>query len=201
MAAILELCQTKTGSSMPFNFTKTFIPDLIMVDPVVFGDDRGFFMESYKYSDFKKAGIPDIFIQDNHSSSSKGILRGLHYQKPPMAQAKLVRAIYGEILDVALDIRRDSPTFGKWFAIVLSAQNKKMLYIPKGFAHGFYVLSDRADVHYKASAEYSAQHDRGIAWDDPELAIEWNATTPMLSEKDKNHPTLANSDNNFFYNT
>lgn len=177
---------------MPFKFSKVEeIPDLIIIEPVVFNDNRGFFMETYSYREFEKAGIKEKFVQDNHSKSVKGVLRGLHFQIKPFAQSKLVRCIKGEIFDVAVDIRPDSPTFRKWFAIVLSEENKKMIYIPKGFAHGFVTLSDVAEVEYKVDSFYSPEHERGIIWNDPEIAIKWPVEVPILSSKDMNFPTLS----------
>ncbi len=184
---------------MPFEFINLNIPDVILVKPKVFRDERGFFMETYKSSDFIKAGITQQFVQDNHSKSTKGTLRGLHYQLNPKAQAKLVRCASGEIFDVAVDIRKGSPTFGKWAGAKLSAENKEMLFIPEGFAHGFLVLSDTAEVLYKAGNIYSPEHDAGILWNDPEIAIDWDIDNPILSEKDQNHPLLKNSRNNFVY--
>lgn len=175
---------------MPFEFEKTEIDDVILVKPKVFGDERGFFMETYKESDFEKAGIKDKFVQDNYSKSVKGVLRGLHFQKPPMEQGKLVRCVKGKIYDVAVDIRKDSPTFGKWTACELSEDNRYMLWIPKGFAHAFLTLSDEAEIMYKVSgAEYSPEHDSGIIWNDSYLNIEWplqeyGIDKPSLSEKD-----------------
>lgn len=176
---------------MPFNFEKTNIPDVILVKPQVFGDSRGFFLESYQKSTFAKNGIDIDFCQDNHSKSTKGVLRGLHYQKNPKAQAKLVRCSRGKILDVAVDIRKDSTTFGKWVGAILSEENKEMLFIPAGFAHGFVVLSDEAELLYKASNEYSAENDRGIRWNDPDIAINWGIDfEPLISEKDAKQPFL-----------
>lgn len=176
---------------MPFEFKKYEISDIQLVIPKVFPDERGFFLEGYKKSDFVAHGICDDFNQDNHSKSTKGVLRGLHYQKEPKAQAKLVRCIRGEILDVAVDIRKNSPTFGKWVAEKLTEENKHMLYIPAGFAHGFVVLSDEAELLYKASSEYSKEHDRGILWNDPDININWGINfVPILSDKDKNQPKL-----------
>ncbi len=175
---------------MPFNFIHTEIPDIIIVEPKVFKDDRGYFLESYKMSDFKKNGIDVNFLQDNHSKSSIGVLRGLHFQKAPMWQAKLVRCIQGRIFDVAVDIRPKSPTFKKWTGVELSEENKKMLFIPEGFAHGFVVLSDEAEVLYKTSNEYSPEHDAGIRWDDPEIGIDWVIKNPLVSEKDAKLPFL-----------
>ncbi len=176
---------------MPFDFKKLSIPDVILVIPKVFNDDRGFFLEGYKKSEFIKNGILTEFNQDNHSKSTKGVLRGLHYQAFPKAQAKLVRCVRGEIFDVAVDIRKNSPTFGKWVGEKLSEENKHMLYIPEGFAHGFRVLSDVAELMYKASNEYSKEHDRGILWNDPDININWGIDfEPILSEKDKIQPKL-----------
>jgi len=172
-------------------FKKLQIPDVILVTPKVFGDERGFFMESYKKSEFIKNGIVDDFIQDNHSKSKKGVLRGLHYQKEPKAQAKLVRCPKGKIFDVAVDIRKDSKTFGKWVGEILSEDNKKMLYIPAGFAHGFVVLSEEAELLYKASNEYSPENDRGIFWADKDININWGIDfEPIVSEKDLKQPLL-----------
>ena len=176
---------------MPFEFKKMNIQDVILVIPKVFDDERGFFLEGYKKSEFKNNGIDVEFNQDNHSKSTKGVLRGLHYQAAPKAQAKLVRCISGEIFDVAVDIRKNSPTFGKWTGAKLSAENKNMLFIPEGFAHGFVVLSDTAELLYKASNEFSKEHDRGVLWNDPDINIEWGIDfTPLLSEKDKKQPRL-----------
>ncbi len=176
---------------MPFEFKKLSIPDVILVIPKVFDDERGFFLESYKKSEFHKNGITIEFNQDNHSKSTKNVLRGLHYQSAPKAQAKLVRCIAGEIFDVAVDIRKNSPTYGKWVGEKLSAENKHMLFIPEGFAHGFRVLSDKAELIYKASNEYSKEHDRGILWNDPDINVNWGSDfEPVLSDKDKHQPRL-----------
>lgn len=176
---------------MPFEFKKLDIPEVILVTPKVFGDNRGFFLESYQKSTFAQNGIDVDFNQDNHSKSTKGVLRGLHYQKAPKAQAKLVRCSRGKIFDVAVDIRKKSPTFGKWVGEILSEENKNMLYIPAGFAHGFVVLSDEAELLYKASNEYSAENDRGIRWDDPYINIQWGiGFEPLISDKDSKQPFL-----------
>lgn len=176
---------------MPFNFKKLDIPEVILVTPKVFGDSRGFFMESYQYSTFAQNGIDVVFSQDNHSKSSKGVLRGLHYQKAPKAQAKLVRCSKGKILDVAVDIRKSSQTFGKWVGEILSEENKNMLFIPAGFAHGFVVLSDEAELLYKATNEYSPENDRGIRWNDKDININWNIDfEPLISEKDSKQKFL-----------
>jgi len=183
---------------MPFEFKELEIPDVILVIPKVFEDDRGFFMETFKISDFKAYGISYEFVQDNHSKSKKGVLRGLHYQLYPKAQGKLVRCIRGRIWDVAVDIRKGSPWYGKWVAVELSEENKLMLWIPPGFAHGFVALED-AEIIYKCTAEYAPELDRGIIWNDPELAINWPVEKPILSPKDAKLPFLKDAENNFVY--
>ena len=175
---------------MSFTFTHLAIPDVILIEPRVFPDERGFFMESYKYSEFSAFGIKERFVQDNHSHSTKGVLRGLHYQKAPKAQGKLVRVVVGEIFDVGVDIRKGSPTYGKWVGEVLSAENKRMLYIPAGFAHGFCVLSKEAEVLYKTTEEYAPEYDAGIIWNDPKIGIQWPIEHPILSNKDAALPML-----------
>ena len=182
---------------MSFTFKKLEIKDVILIEAKSFPDDRGFFMETYKESIFKENGINVKFVQDNFSHSSKGALRGLHYQKEPMAQAKLVNVIRGEIFDVAVDIRKQSPTYGNWVGKILSDNNHEMLYVPEGFAHGFLTLSDEVDVLYKVNNEYSPENDRGILWNDPEIGIVWPNKTPLLSEKDIKQPLLKNADNDF----
>ena len=182
---------------MAFEFKETHIPDVILIKPKIFKDERGFFIETYKYSEFSSYGIKEQFVQDNHSRSSKGVLRGLHYQKNPAAQGKLVRCTEGEIFDVAVDIRKSSPSYGKWAGAILSEENREMLYIPPGFAHGFLVLSDFAEVLYKTTEEYSPENDRGIFWNDPSIAIKWSTDNPVVSEKDKILPLLEEADNNF----
>ncbi len=188
---------------MPFEFISTDIPDVILVKPKVFSDKRGFFMETYKKSDFELAGIDTDFVQDNHSKSVKGVLRGLHYQKEPFAQGKLVRCIRGRIFDVAVDIREGSPTFGKWVGYELSEENRLMLWIPKGFAHGFLTLSDEAEVVYKVSGnEYNPDYDAGIRWNDLDIGITWPVELVekiLLSGKDRNLPFLKDADINFVY--
>jgi len=184
---------------MPFNFKRLKIPEVILVEPQVFPDERGFFMESFKESIFKENGINTKFVQDNHSHSIKGTLRGLHYQKNPSAQAKLVTALKGEIFDVAVDIRKGSPTYGKWVGEILSEKNHNLLYVPQGFAHGFCVLSDEADVIYKVNNEYSPETDRGLLWNDPAVDIKWPIEKPITSKKDQQQPLLENIDNNFEY--
>ena len=184
---------------MPFTFKKLEIPEVILVTPKSFPDERGFFLESYKESEFTSNGIKTIFVQDNLSHSVKGVLRGLHYQKNPKAQAKLVIALRGEIFDVAVDIRKNSPTYGKWVGEILSENNHNSLYIPEGFAHGFCVLSEEADVLYKVSQEYSPEDEKGIIWNDTEINITWPIDKPIIQEKDSKLPDLKNADNNFIY--
>ncbi len=177
---------------MPFEFERQCIEDVILVKPKVFGDSRGFFLESYKKSDFYANGIDVEFNQDNHSKSTKGVLRGLHYQANPFGQAKLVRCAKGRIYDIAVDIRPGSKTFGKYVKAELTEENKHMLYIPIGFAHGFVALSDEVEILYKASGEYAPQADRGIIWNDKDINIDWEIDfEPLLSDKDKIQPRLA----------
>lgn len=175
---------------MPFRFKRLEIPDIVLIESVSFPDGRGFFMETYKLSEFAAYGIREYFVQDNHSSSAKGVLRGLHYQKEPMAQGKLIRCIQGAVFDVAVDIRRASPSFGRWIGAELSAVNRHMLYVPPGFAHGFMVLSEMAEIQYKCTSEYSPEDERGIVWNDPDIGIQWPLADPVLSAKDKLLPGL-----------
>jgi dTDP-4-dehydrorhamnose 3,5-epimerase len=184
---------------MPFEFEETAIPGVVVVRPRAFGDDRGFFVETYKQSDFAGAGIAGRFVQDNHSRSSRGVLRGLHFQKDPKAQGKLVRCVGGAIFDVAVDIRKGSPSYARWVGMELSEQNGLMLYVPPGFAHGFLTLSEKADVIYKCTEEYAAELDRGVIWNDPEIGIDWPVATPLLSSKDGRLPLLSHADNNFVF--
>ena len=179
---------------MPFKFQRLDMPDVILIEPIVFVDKRGFFMESYKYSEFAKFGIKEKFVQDNHSRSTRGVLRGLHYQKNPKAQAKLVRVTRGKVFDVAVDIRRGSPTYGRWVGVLLSEENKKMLYVPVGFAHGFCVLSEEAEVLYKTTEEYAPEYERGIIWNDPDIGIKWPIEEPILSPKDAALPRLKEAE-------
>lgn len=174
---------------------QTKIPDVLMIQPQVFGDDRGFFLESFNQKKFQeKTGVNSKFVQDNHSRSQQNVLRGLHYQIQH-AQGKLVRAIVGEILDVAVDIRRTSPTFGQWVSCLLSASNKQQLWIPPGFAHGFYVISDVAEVLYKTTDYYAPEQERCIIWNDPDLKINWqNQQEPILSAKDQAGKYLKDAD-------
>ena len=182
---------------MPFDFSRLEIPGLILIGQRVFSDARGFFLEMYKHSDFAAAGIPEHFVQDNYSRSMQGTLRGLHFQINPKAQGKLVCCLRGTIFDVAVDIRAGSPHYGKWAGVELSGEKRQMLYVPPGFAHGFQVLSESAEVLYKCTEEYSPADDRGIIWNDPDIRISWPVSDPVLSAKDKIHPLLRNSDNNF----
>ncbi|MFC2105546.1 dTDP-4-dehydrorhamnose 3,5-epimerase [Candidatus Bipolaricaulota bacterium] len=178
---------------MSFAFCSQAIPDVILVEPQVHADSRGHFLETYKQSAFAQLGVR--FVQENQSLSHRGVLRGLHYQRNPKAQGKLVRVAHGEILDVAVDIRRGSPTFAQHVAVALSDLNHRMLYIPPGFAHGFYVKSKSATVVYLPTEEYAAELDAGIIWNDPKLSIDWPIDNPILSEKDKAWPTLSNAEN------
>jgi len=176
-------------------FTPTTISDVITIEPKVFADERGFFLESYQKQHFSEAGIPFDFVQDNHSKSQQGVLRGLHYQIQ-QPQGKLVRVISGEIFDVAVDIRKSSPTFGKWVGEYLSAENKKMLWIPVGFAHGFFVTSPTAEVLYKATDYYAPAWERSIIWNDPTINIKWplQGIAPIISSKDKAGMFLAEAE-------
>ncbi|NBP95452.1 MAG: dTDP-4-dehydrorhamnose 3,5-epimerase [Gammaproteobacteria bacterium] len=171
------------------NVIDTSLPGVVIVESRVFDDARGFFMESFNARDFAEAGLPTHFVQDNHSRSTRGVLRGLHYQHPTW-QGKLVRALVGTIFDVAVDIRRESAHFGQWFGIELSAENKKQLYVPPGFAHGFCVLSDVAEMSYKCTALYEPKEDAGVLWNDPDIGIEWPIQDPLLSPKDEAAPRL-----------
>ena len=184
---------------MSFVFEPLAIPEVVLVKPTTRRDARGFFMEAYKRSAFCEAGITATFVQDNVSRSSQNTLRGLHYQLPPAAHAKLVSVVAGEVLDVAVDIRRGSPTYGRWVSAVLSEDNKHQLFVPVGFAHGFVVRSEAADVTYKISHEYSPEHDRGVLWNDPALGIDWGSGEPLLSKRDRAQPPLADADNTFVY--
>jgi dTDP-4-dehydrorhamnose 3,5-epimerase len=165
--------------------TRLRIPEVVLFEPQVFADERGYFFESFNQAFFEEAtSLKHRFVQDNQSRSRKGVLRGLHYQLPPKAQGKLVRVVQGEIFDVAVDIRRDSPTFGQWVAEILSAENRKQLWIPTGFAHGFVTLSDTAECLYKTTDFYSREHERCIGWNDAEIGIVWPVVAPILSSKD-----------------
>ena len=174
------------------NVIKTELEGLLIIEPRIFEDKRGYFFESYQKERYIKSGIPCTFVQDNESRSEKGVVRGLHYQEEPYAQSKLVRVIYGEVLDVAVDIRKNSKTYGKWFSLKLSAENKKQLFIPHGFAHGFSVLSDQAVLTYKCDNYYNWEAERGIIYNDPTLNIDWKVPEEemIISEKDKIFMTL-----------
>ena len=184
---------------MAFGFTRLEIPDLVLVETKHFEDTRGLFMETYKQSDFRANGLTGDFVQGAYSSSAEGVLRGLHYQKPPRAQAKLVTVVHGEVFDVAVDIRRGSPTYGRWIGMHLSAGNHRLLYIPVGFAHGFCVLGQEADLLYWMSEEFVSELDRGIVWNDPDLAIRWPVSNPVLSARDARLPRLRDTEHDFVY--
>lgn len=179
------------------NVMRTPLDGLLVLEPKVFGDERGFFMESYNERVFRElTGVSPVFVQDNHSRSAAGVLRGLHYQLEPAGQGKLVRVVQGAVFDVAVDLRRSSPTFGRWYGVELSERNKRQLWIPVGFAHGFYVLSESADFLYKATGAYSPEHERCVAWNDPEVGIEWPLAgrEPVLSAKDRAGTALAQAE-------
>ena len=175
---------------MRTHVTPTPIPDLLIVNIDYFKDERGFFMESWNKQEFETAGIKADFVQDSHSASGRGVLRGMHYQDRKAPMAKLVRCTAGRILDVAIDLRMSSATFGKWFGMELTSDNKTLLYVPVGFAHGFLTLSDHCEVQYKQTAFYDPSAEGGIAWNDPEVGIQWPIPNPMLSLKDRKQPTL-----------
>lgn len=173
------------------NVTKTKLPGVLVIEPEVFGDKRGFFMETWQQKRYEEAGIPGRFVQDNLSFSIKGVLRGLHFQNPN-GQGKLVYVLQGEVFDVAVDIRKGSATFGQWVGFNLSSENKRQLYVPEGFAHGFCVLSDTVLFAYKCTDFYNSQAEKGITWNDPDIAIDWPVKNPILSGKDKTYSTLKN---------
>lgn len=182
-----------------FNFTKTSIEGVYIIEPTVFGDDRGYFMETYHEKEFKKAGLDFNFVQDNQSKSKKGVLRGLHFQYT-RPQGKLVRAIKGAVFDVAVDLRKNSPTYGQWEGVILSEENKKQFFVPEGFAHGFLVLSDEAEFVYKCTEFYDGPDEGGILWNDPEIGIDWpldDIGEVLLSDKDKMWKTLKETDTDF----
>ena len=191
-----DMSLNKVVTKGNFNFIKTKIKDLYIIEPKVFDDDRGYFMESYNRKDFLEAGLDTVFVQDNESKSKKGVLRGLHFQTKH-TQGKLVRVSMGEVYDVAVDLRKDSPTYGKWEGVILSSENKRQLYIPKGFAHGFLVLSDEAVFNYKCSDFYSPEYDGGLLWNDSDVGIDWpldKVEEVIISEKDKKQPELKELD-------
>lgn len=174
---------------------KTKLEGVVIIEPDVFGDNRGFFMESWNKNKMEEAGLYYDFVQDNHSKSTvKGTLRGIHFQKDDKAQAKLVRCVKGAVLDVAVDLRRNSPTFKQWVGVELSEENKKQLLIPRGFGHGFVTLTDDVEFLYKADNYYAPEADAGIRWNDPEIGVEWGIENPILSDKDKNNPFLKNAE-------
>lgn len=184
------------------NIIKTAIEGVVIIEPKVFGDERGYFFESFSQKQFQEEVCNTNFVQDNESKSSYGVLRGLHFQKGKYAQSKLVRVVKGRVLDIAVDIRKGSPTFGKHVAVELTEENKRQFFVPRGFAHGFVVLSDEAIFQYKCDNFYAPEHDGGIAWNDTELGIDWkiDISKTMLSEKDKKNPTLKEASHLFDYN-
>ena len=171
--------------------TATTLPGVLQIEPIVHHDARGFFLETYRADRYRQAGIDVTFVQSNHSRSVKDTLRGLHWQDPPHAQAKLIRVVVGEVFDVAVDIRTSSPTFGRWVGVTVSAANFRQLFIPVGFAHGFCVLSDVAELEYQCSDVYDGPSERGLRWDDADLAIDWPVSAPLISERDRKHPSFA----------
>jgi dTDP-4-dehydrorhamnose 3,5-epimerase len=184
------------------NYKKTDLPGVWLIEPEVFGDERGYFMETFKEEEFLRKIGKVHFLQDNESCSSQGVLRGMHYQVQPFSQSKLVRVIQGSVLDVAVDIRQDSPTYGRYVAVELSGENRLQLFIPRGFAHGFYVMSEKAVFTYKVDYPYTPTHERGFRFDDPEVAIDWRLLPGIgltVSEKDRKAPLLCNADNNFLF--
>lgn len=184
---------------MPFEFTRLDIPEVILIEPRTFPDPRGYFMETYKASAFAANGIAAVFVQDNFSYSTQGVLRGMHYQTEPHGQGKLLRVTEGVIFDVAVDMRQGSPTFGRWVGATLSAENQRMLWVPPGFGHGFCVLSEAAGLAYKVTTEYVREAEQGFRWDDPAVGIEWPVSDPLVSERDAGLPLLADAANNFRY--
>ena len=184
---------------MPFHFQRFEIPDIILIEAENMADERGIFREVYKALEFAANGVPGVFVQDNYSRSARGVLRGMHYQKEPKAQAKLVMALRGEVFDAAVDIRKGSPSYGRWLAVVLSAEKGRMLDVPVGFAHGFCALSEEADVVYKVTEEYAPHLERGIRWNDPAIGIEWPIKNLLLSPRDAQLPPLNEADNDFLY--
>lgn len=183
------------------NVIKTALDGVVIIEPDVFADERGFFMETFEEKRYQEAlGIAERFVQDNLSMSKKGVLRGLHYQIPPFGQGKLVSVLSGKVLDVAVDIRSRSPTFGQHVTVELSGENHRQFFMPAGFAHGFVVLSDTAIFSYKCTNVYSKEHDRGVLWNDPALGIDWGVADPIVSEKDQQHPLLADIAKEYIFN-
>ena len=189
----------KAQSSKPkiMEIIKTSIEGLLIIKPDVFKDERGYFFESYNKERFAKEGLTMDFVQDNESKSSKGVLRGLHFQKPPYAQGKLVRVVKGSVMDVAVDLRKSSPTYGKWESVVLSEDNKLQFWIPEGFAHGFVTLEDNTIFNYKCTNIYNKESEGSLLWNDPDINIDWNIENPILSEKDKVSPLFKNFETPF----
>ena len=182
------------------NAIKSRLNEVIVIEPTVFGDNRGWFFESYSYKKYKELGIDVHFVQDNHSRSEhRGTVRGLHFQISPMAQSKLLCCTRGAILDVAVDLRKGSPTYADWMSVELSEENKRQIFIPKGFAHGFLTLTDNVEVEYKVDEYYSPEHDRSVKYNDPDIGVEWGINSPVLSQKDLNAPLLRDSDANFYF--
>jgi dTDP-4-dehydrorhamnose 3,5-epimerase len=182
---------------MPFTFTRLRLPEVILIQPRIGQDNRGYFRETFKASEFAAFGLSTQFVQSNHSHSTRNVVRALHYQKNPQAQDKLIAVAQGAVFDVAVDIRRGSPTYGAWVGAQLSAENGHLLYIPAGFAHGFCVLGESADLVYQVTAEWSPQHETGIFWNDPAIGIDWPIRNPVLSARDLALPMLDQADNNF----
>ncbi len=182
---------------MPFTFTDTKIPEVKIIEPKYFGDDRGAFAELFRYEDFKRAGIDFVVKQVNYSLSEKGVLRGLHYQMNPGAQGKIISVTRGEIYDAAVDLRKKSDTYGQWMSVTLSEKNHRLVYVPAGFAHGFWVVSDTAQIIYYSNAEYQPDLERTIRWNDPRIKIDWPGRNPKLSDKDKDGVLLNGAENNY----
>lgn len=183
-----------------FSFERLEIKEVILIKPKIYNDSRGLFFESYKFSEFEKNGVPNKFVQENQSTSKLNTVRALHYQIEPKAQGKLVRAIKGSVFDVAVDIRKESPTYGKWVGAILSEENKALLWVPPGFAHGFQALEEGAQILYKTTDEYSPEHEGGIIWNDPDINIDWkNKENITVSERDAKFPNLKDCKNNFRY--
>lgn len=185
---------------MSFSFTPLAIPDVVLVETKTMSDDRGMFRETFRDVTFVAAGVSTTFVQDNLSRSSKGVLRGLHFQRPPHAQGKLVSCPFGRVFDVAVDIRRGSPTYGKWVGEELSADNGRLLWVPPGFAHGFCALADDSLLSYKVTDYYSGPHDGAVRFDDPSIGVDWPIADPILSDKDRGAPLLVDCDHGFVYN-
>jgi len=184
---------------MPFSFRRLEIPDVLLITPNIFEDERGFFMETYKLSEFKKLGVEYNFVQENFAKSKKNVLRGLHYQLEPKSQGKLVRCVRGKVWDVAVDIRKGSTWYGKWVKVEMSEENKNILWVPRGFAHGYVSVEEDSEILYLTTEEYAPQFERGILWNDPTLKIDWGVDSPIVSQKDGKLPLLEKTENNFVY--